>query len=45
MCIRDRCLGVYDRLVVVLENHLLFQGIFYTVLDLSLIHISRYPTG
>ena len=27
------CLGVYDRLVVVLENHLLFQGIFYTVLD------------
>ena len=27
------CLGVYDRLVVVLENHLLFRGIFYTVLD------------
>ena len=24
---------VYDRLVVVLENHLLFRGIFYTVLD------------
>ena len=27
------CLRVYDRLVVVLENHLLFRGIFYTVLD------------
>ena len=27
------CLGVYDRLVVILENHLLFRGIFYTVLD------------
>ena len=29
MCIRDS----YDRLVVVLENHLLFRGVFYTVLD------------
>ena len=27
------CLGVYDRLVVVLENHLLLRGIFYAVLD------------
>ena len=27
------CLGVYDRLVVVLKNHLLFRGIFYAVLD------------
>ena len=27
------CLCVYDRLVVVLENHLLFRGIFYVVLD------------
>lgn len=27
------CLGVYDRLVVILENHLFFRGIFYTVLD------------
>ena len=26
------CLRVYDRLVVVLANHLLFRGIFYTCL-------------